>query len=391
MKTKKSLVMYFSVVALLVVVCYGFKTTFAYFIANEQGTATNMKVEKLNYVLESADLKDNAITLKPNEVKKINIILKSDYDIATIYRLNYTGNVVVEQSSTSLDEVKNIIDVKGSKNIDLVITNNSLEDETVVFSADGGYVGNELENSNIVNIFDEGLLQNKLLVDGTLTLTELGDYRDLVGTNNYVNIDNIIYRVMGVFKDENNAYLKLITNDSIGLHLFGKDNNYLTSSLNTYLNVDYKESLNKVLKDNLKEVTYYTAGNNTIIDKGYYNYERGELISLDTFNISGKSTIGLMYLSDYEYANNWLRKNFNELTIVPNTSSEDTVFCINYKEEKTANENNEEVINQINEISSCKVNEENNVRAVMYVSNNLVIGSGTGTEVDPYVIKLDAN
>ena len=89
MKTKKSLVVYFSVVALLVVMCYGLKTTFAYFIANEQGTATNIKVAKLTYKLESEALVDNALTLKPNEVKKINIILTNEYDMATIYRLNY--------------------------------------------------------------------------------------------------------------------------------------------------------------------------------------------------------------------------------------------------------------------------------------------------------------
>ena len=53
MKTKKSLVLYFSVVVLLVVMCYGLKTTFALFIANEQGTATNIKVAKLAYKLET--------------------------------------------------------------------------------------------------------------------------------------------------------------------------------------------------------------------------------------------------------------------------------------------------------------------------------------------------
>lgn len=387
MKTKKSLVVYFSVVAILVAVCYGLKTTFAYFIASEQGTATNMKVAKLTYTLESENLENNALTLKPNEVRKINITLKSDYDIATIYRLNYAGNVLVEKLENS--ETKGIVDAKQIKSIDLVITNNTLEEQTVVFNADGGYVGNELEDSIITNVFDETLLQNKMLINGSLTLTERFEYRDITGTNNYVKIADNIYRVLGIFKDDNISYLKLIDNNSIGNHLFGENNNYLTSTLNTYLNVDYKESLPTILKNNLKEVTYYTSGVDKILDKDYYDYERGELIALDTFNKSGKSMIGLMYLSDYEYASSWLNKNFNEFTIVPNISFEDTVFCINYKEDKSINENNEEIVNKINEIATCKVNEENNVRPVMYVVNKLVIESGLGTEIEPYIIKLD--
>lgn len=400
MKTKKSLVVYFSVVALLVVMCYGLKTTFAYFIANEQGTATNIKVAKLTYKLESEALVDNALTLKPNEVKKINIILTNEYDMATIYRLNYVGNVIVEKSSVSQDEVKNLIDAKESKSIDLVITNNTEEEQTVIFTADGGYVGNELEDGNITTIYDETYLQNKLLIDGTLTLTDKLDYRDLVGTNNYLKIDETIYRILGVFKDEENYYLKIITNDSIGKHLFGETNNYLTSTLNTYLNVDYKETLNPILKDNLKEVTYYTAGINELIVKDeknpedtltYFDYERGTLLADAEFNVSGKSSIGLMYLSDYEYANSWLNKPFNEITIVPNTKDKENMFCIKYTEEKKQ-ENEEEIIISKNEISSdCKVSEEIDVRPVMYIDNKLIIESGTGLETDPYIVKLDTN
>ena len=165
MKTKKSLVLYFSVVVLLVVMCYGLKTTFAHFIATEQGTATNIKVAKLTYKLESEALENNALTLKPNEVKKINVFLTNEYDIATIYRLNYIGNVTVEKSSTSVDEVKDLIDTKTSKSIDLVITNNTNEEQTVIFEADGGYVGNELADCNITTIYDETLLQNKRMSD----------------------------------------------------------------------------------------------------------------------------------------------------------------------------------------------------------------------------------
>lgn len=403
MKTKKSLVLYFSVVALLVILCYGLKTTFAFFVASEQGTATNIQVAKLTYKLESTDLENNALTLKPNEVKKINIVLTSEYDIATIYRLNYIGNVNVEKASTSTDDVKNIIEPKASKSIDLVITNNTLEEQTIIFEADGGYVGNELANGNITNIYNESLLQNKLLINGTLTLTDKFDYRDLIGTNNYIKIDENIYRVIGVFTKDNERYIKIISEETIGTHLYGENNNYLTSTLNNYLNIDYKESLNSLLKESIKEVTYYTSGLDKIIevtednDKDkltYYDYERGVLVADETFNQNGLSTIGLMYLSDYEYAEIWLNKPYNETTLVPNTLDKSKIFCITYKEEKNKIINDEgkeeEIVTPINEISLCPVTEEINVRPVMYLENKLIIESGTGTKEEPYIVKIDA-
>jgi len=408
MKTKKSLVLYFSVVVLLVVLCYGLKTTFAFFIANEQGTATNIKVAKLTYKLESKALENNALILKPNEVKKINILLSSDYEIATIYRLKYIGNVTIQKSTTSQDDVKNIIDAKATKNIDLVITNNTNEEQTVIFEADGGYVGNELADGNIVGTFDETFLQNKLLVDETLTLTENYDYRDLIGTNNYIKIDEQLYRILGVFKDNKNSYLKIITDETIGKNVFGENNNYLTSALNTYLNVDYKESLNNILKSTIKEVTYYTAGLDKLIETNpiknilenqenhltYYDYERGTIISNEQFNASGLSSIGLMYISDYNYAENWLKKPYTELTITPNSSDESSLFCINYREEKEEIINElgkkEEITKPINElISNCNVNSEYDIRPVMYLENILIIESGNGSIEEPYIVKLD--
>ena len=408
MKTKKSLIVYFAVVALLVVLSYGLKTTFALFVANGQGTATDIKVAKLTYTLTSDSLDNNKLMLKPHEIKKINIALTNDYEVATIYRLNYTGDVEVLKSSTSIDEVKNIIDSKQTKSIDLVIKNKSDKEQIVTFYADGGYVGNELEDGNIINEYDETLLMNKLLVDGTMTLTENNYYRDLIGINNYIKVDETIYRVLGVFKDEENEYLKLIANETIGQQIFGENNNYLTSTLNTYLNVDYKETLNQLLKDSLKEVTYYTAGLDKVIveepevleieqkeldekkeKETYYTYERGTLIADETFNASGKSTIGLMYLSDYEYANPWLKKNYNELTVVPNSSDKELMFCIKYSEE-TKIENEEETIISKNDIASdCKVTEAIDVRPVMYLENKLYIESGTGSETDPYTLTLE--
>lgn len=388
MKNKKSLVIYFSAVILLVVFSYALKNTFAYFVANEKGTATDMKVAKLGYILTSTDLKDNTITLKPYEVKKITINVKNDYDVATIYRLNYEGNVTVLKSSVSENETKGLIDMKSSKDVVLVLKNSTDKNQLVKFTADGGYVGNDLEDGNITQIYDETLLLNKVMLENNL-VNENGIYRDTEGTKNYVKIGETVYRVLGVSLIDDEEYLKLITNESIGKQLFGENNNYITSSLNTYLNLEYKNSLNSVIKDNLKEVTYYTAGVDKVLDnrEDYYKYERGNYIANEGFNKEGKSSIGLMYLSDYVGSETWLKTNVTEYTIMPNSSDETKVFCINYKEDKVV-ENNEEKIVSTNTISSdCNVKTETDVRPVMYLQNKLVVASGAGSLEDPYIIK----
>ena len=366
MNSKKSIAVYFSVVLLLVVLSYGLKNTFAYFVANQNGTAADIKIAKLVYYLDSDDLDSNETVLKPFEVKKIKINLTSDYDIATVYRLFYEGNVVVEKASTSADEVKSIVDAKSSKNIDLVITNNTNEEQAVKFYADGGYVGNDLEDGNITKEYDENILINHVLINGSMEHTKENEYRDLNGTNNYINVDDTTYRIIGVFTIENERYLKVITEENIGKQLFGETNNYLTSSLNDYLNVDYKDTLPMLIKSSIKEVDYYIGGTDKVLDKDYYNIERnGE---------KGISSIGLMYLSDYEYASNWIKKDYKELTIVPNTSDDTKVFCIDYDEE-----------NMIN--SGCSVSDEAYVRPVMYLDNKLEIISGTGEVDNPFILK----
>ena len=112
-------------------------------------------------------------------------------------------------------------------------------------------------------------------------------------------------------------------------------------------------------------------------EDNYLTYERGERVANEEFNASGLSTIGLMYLSDYVYANKWINKDYTELTIVPNVSDINKVFCINYNSETKANTIN----------GDCLTTSEYDVRPVMYLKNKLVVLSGTGTESDPYIIK----
>ena len=367
MNTKKSVIVYFSAVFLLVVLTYGLKNTFAYFVASQNGTAANIKVAKLVYYLDSEDLINNEILLKPYEVKKITISLSSDYDVATVYRLFYDGNVNVEKTSTSLNDVKSIIDKESTKEVELVLTNNTDEDQLVKFYADGGYIGNELEDGNITNVYNESLLLNKVLINDSMEFTEKNEFRDLNGTNNYISIDENIYRIIGVFNNDGERYLKVISEENVGMQLFGETNNYLTSSLKEYLNVEYKEMLPTLFKENIKEVNYFVGGTDKISEDGYYDIERS--------GYSDISAIGIMYLSDYEYAINWIKKDYKEYTIVPNSSDETKLFCIDYVDE-------ENIIN-----SDCDVQEQTYVRPVMYLDNKLEIDSGIGTQDDPFILK----
>ena len=79
--------------------------------------------------------------------------------------------------------------------------------------------------------------------------------------------------------------------------------------------------------------------------------------------------------------NNWLHKGLSEYTITPSInqfspSSDSEVFCISYD----------------NVFQTCYVSYGNtsghNFSPVVYLSSNVKITSGTGSESDPYVLSL---
>ena len=119
--------------------------------------------------------------------------------------------------------------------------------------------------------------------------------------NNYVSFNNELWRIIGVIDGKT----KIIRNESIGNYKWNStlNNNWDNSSLKSYLNGEYYNSIDGTYKNMISEETYYLGGPDTsnLTASGYYDAER----SNNVYGSNPTSTtqyIGLMYPSDYGYA-----------------------------------------------------------------------------------------
>ena len=205
--------------------------------------------------------------------------------------------------------------------------------------------------------------------------------------------DNL-YRIIGIFDNNSDGIynLKLIKNASLGNYTWTDDlfNNTLNENF-LYNNLDSTWS-NLIITNLWKtggtydsmDITYYGA------KEAYDNEVGNSFIRAEAFKI------GLMYVSDYYYGDlgnywtykgnvivgndpeydltrnyNWLDFGQNEWTITPNSSnafyisSSGNVYSSNYPED-----------------------EEFVIRPTFYLNSNVEYSSGTGTQSDPYRIKI---
>ena len=150
--------------------------------------------------------------------------------------------------------------------------------------------------------------------DATTQTEALTDYR-YIGSDpyNYVTFNNELWRIIGVFTVEDASgnkeqRIKIIRNESIGSYKWNStsSNEWSTSSLQTYLNGDYYNSLSDEAKAMIGNTKFYLGGRTYDSTTHYgtasdiYSWERGTTV------YSGRSTnwigkIGLMYPSDYAY------------------------------------------------------------------------------------------
>ena len=176
----------------------------------------------------------------------------------------------------------------------------------------------ELKSENVQDAIDE-LYGVCFPPKGSDTITDLlpdnpdelykdehGDIRYYgANPNNYVSFNNELWRILGVIDGK----IKIIRNESIGSMKWNStlNNNWDNSSLKSYLNGEYYNSIDGTYKNMISEETYYLGGATssnyqTLTASGYYNAERDSSQVYSGNPASTKQYIGLMYPSDYGYA-----------------------------------------------------------------------------------------
>ena len=235
--------------------------------------------------------------------------------------------------------------------------------------------------------------------------------------NNYVTFNNEVWRIIGIIptadvngKIENR--FKIIRDTSIGDMYWNKTentttssyNNWITATLNTYLNNDYYNTLSTDAKNMIGTTKYYLGGYNTseIISDIMWQYERKKANdSSGTYyygtnpvmqNDANKK-IALMYASDYGYG----------------ASKECTSILYNYADTLCSTTNNwldmsqyEWLFSQFSGDSrdaffvflsgvhygNSVSNNGYAVRPVLSLSSNVKISGGEGTSSNPYTLSV---
>ena len=235
--------------------------------------------------------------------------------------------------------------------------------------------------------------------------------------NNYVTFNNETWRIIGIIPTEDTNgnvenRIKIIRNESIGNKYWNETedtttssyNNWVTGTLNTYLNNDYYNTLTTDAKNMIGTTKYYLGGYDWTDDtftsdimwqyerkkandaSGTYYYETNPIMQND---VSKK--IALMYASDYGYAaskecskglgyyyedsncittNNWLDKSQYEWLLPQFSGDSSNAFLV---------DDNGNLYIEDGEWA---------VRPVLYLSSNVKISGGNGTSEQPYQLSI---
>ncbi len=233
--------------------------------------------------------------------------------------------------------------------------------------------------------------------------------------NNYVSFnDGEMWRIIGVIDGKikiiRNDFLPPVTTDN-GVTIGSSEgfywnypapnnndsyNNWDKSTLKSYLNGTYLNSIERASKNMIFEEIYYLGGPDTwsattLTANDWYSFERSNTV----YNGNPTTTtqyIGLMYPSDYGYAagesclstslgdyndvcmnNDYLYKNVTQWTITPRNDASGNLTYIHFN--GFVSHNN-------------YFHDEEAVFPVLYLKSETIITGGDGSESNPFTLKL---
>ena len=267
----------------------------------------------------------------------------------------------------------------------------------------------------------DGLEKITHTIDNTLQVDSkfATEYRYRGGDStvkNYVTFNNETWRIIGIIPTEDTNgnvenRIKIIRDTSIGNKYWNttKDtttnsyNNWVTGTLNTYLNNDYYNTLTTDAQSMIGTAKYYLGGysDSSITSDVMWQYERksiGASYYCGTNPImqnDANKKIAIMYASDYGYAsskectsnlynyngsancittNNWLDKSQNEWLLPQNSDYSSYASYVSSSGRVS--------------IHDGVYDNEYAVRPVLSLSSNVKISGGEGTSQKPYMLSI---
>ena len=235
----------------------------------------------------------------PDDVSKVDINFQENINCNEIKVYN---DRTVYLSKCKLDND----DILDFKNIDGYYHYGELATEVLLKKTNKDYII-KYTNGNVNEMYT-------FKHDATDQTEALIDYR-YIGDNpyNYVNFNNELWRIIGIFKveDGNNNLdykIKIMRNEKLASKKqwdSNGTNNWINSSINSFLNFDYYDSLSESSTQMISLSKYYLGSgnyNSLYVDgEGLYNIERSNNVYGENPNyFIGK--IGLTYPSEFKYS-----------------------------------------------------------------------------------------
>ncbi len=269
-----------------------------------------------------------------------------------------------------------------------------------------------------------GLEQITHTIDNTLQVDNkfATEYRYRGGDSvvkNYVTFNNETWRIIGIIPTEDTNgnvenRFKIIRDTSIGNMYWNTTadtttnsyNNWVTGTLNTYLNGNYYNTLTSDAQSMIGTTKYYLGGENTAeittdvmwqherkndANRSGYYYRTNPVMQSDA-----NKKIAIMYASDYGYGapkectsklfgygdstdckttNNWLDKSQMTWLLPQSSDNFNYAFSVNST-------------GSVYDVNGGIYNYEYAVRPVLSLSSNVKISGGEGTSSSPYTLSI---
>ena len=218
--------------------------------------------------------------------------------------------------------------------------------------------------------------------------------------NNYISFNNELWRIIGVFKnieDESGnkeTKLKIIKANSTYRSAFNNtaNNEWRTSSLNTYLNGTFYNSINDFYKNIISESYWNTGGISAVnaSPKAIYEEERGTTVYDSSKYTKTLSSIVVPYPSDFGYAVDFQK--CNKLMNAYNTTS-----CKNNNwlylstaqrmlSPRATNTGGGTSINTSGILAFLTTTSSTTIRPTLYLDAGVMFESGDGSQSNPFKI-----
>ena len=365
---------------------------------------SSINKDKINYQVVDKTTNTETIDKNPDNFNISDSLTKGNTK-------TYTIRLWIDESATNTDIYQNgdpskPIEYKYALNIE---------------SSDEKLKGAEMTATEFAqaNVGQNGLEQITHTIDNTLQVDNkfATEYRYRGGDSvvkNYVTFNNETWRIIGVIPTEDTSgnvenRIKIIKDESIGDMKWNTTrdketnsyNNWVTGTLNTYLNNDYYNTLTTDAKNMIGTTKYYLGGykDSEMTSDTMWQYERKKRGSgyyygnnpVIQWDVNKK--IAIMYASDYGYGaskectsnlynyyasancittNNWLDKSQYTWLLPQYSVDSGAAFAVN---------------SQSSVASATGVDRlESVVRPVLSLSSNVKISGGEGTSSSPYTL-----